>query len=148
MAFRYPLESVLRLRRGLERQEEQRLTAIVAVVARLRAEIAEFERVRLEQRRTVLQELTAGCSGAMVQFGALCDSAAESMARRLQTQLAEAEGKRLEQLGVYQTARQKREILEGLRERQAMNHARETARREQERLDEGFLVRYAAGLRE
>jgi flagellar export protein FliJ len=145
MAFRYPLQSVLRLRQSIERQEEQRLFAVAAVVARLRAEIEEFECARLDARRAVLREMMSGCSGATVQFAALCDAAAAGIRGRLQTQLEEAERHRLEQLSAYRSARQKREIFEGLRERQEAVHEREVAHREQERTDEAFLIRYIRG---
>jgi flagellar export protein FliJ len=148
MAFRYPLQSVLRLRQSIERQEEQRLFAVAAVVARLRAEIEEFERARVDTRRAALQEMMSGCPGATVQFAALCDAAAARTHRRLQVQLMEAERHRLEQLSVYQSARQKREIFEGLRERQEAVHEREVAHREQERADEAFLIRYIGDFRE
>ena len=142
MAFRYPLQSVLRLRRSLERQEEQRLFTIAAVVARLRAEIEQLERSRLEARRTASQEMMAGSWGAIVHFAVACDAVAAEAQRRLQAQLTEAERQRLEQLRVYQNARQKREIFEGLRERQEAIHDREVAHREQETADDTFLTRY------
>jgi flagellar export protein FliJ len=142
MAFRYPLQSVVRLRQSIERQEEQRLFAVAAVVARLRAEIEEFERTCLETRRAALREMIPGCTGAMMQFAAMCDAAGAGTHRRLQTQLQEAERQRLEQLSVYQRARQKREIFEGLRERQKAVYEREVAHREQENADEAFLIRY------
>ncbi len=142
MAFRYPLQSVLRLRQSLERQEEQRLFTITVVVARLRAELEQLERSRLEAQRAALQEMIAGSCGAVVQFAAACDAAIAEVQGRLQVQLAEAERLQLEQLRVYKDARQKREIFEGLRERQEAIHDREAAHREQERADDIFLTRY------
>jgi flagellar export protein FliJ len=142
MAFRYSLQSVLRLRQSMERQEEQRLLAIAAMVVRLRAEIEEFQRARLEAQRADLQEMTAGCSGAALQFAAICEAAAAGVHRRLQSQLLEAERQRLQQRDAYQRARQEREIFEGLRERQETAHERELAHREQERADEAYLIRY------
>ncbi len=142
MKFRYPLQSVLRLRQSMERQEEQRLFVVAAVVARLRAEIEEFERARLEERRAALREMMSGCSGATLQFAAICNTAAAGTHRRLQTQLLEAEHHLLEQLSAYQSARQKREIFEGLRQRQEAVHDREVAHRDQENADEAFLIRH------
>jgi flagellar export protein FliJ len=142
MAFRYTLQSVLRLRQSLERQEEQRLFAIAAVVARLRAELEEFERMRVESRRRELLQMREGAPGATLRFAAECDAAAIDVCRKLQAQLAEAERQRLEQVRVYQSARQKREILEGLRERQKAVYDREAAHQEQGRSDEAFLIRH------
>jgi flagellar export protein FliJ len=140
MAFRYTLQSLLRLRQGLERQEEQRLFAIAALVARLRAELEAFDISRLDERRAFLQEMLNGLPGAVMQFASQCEAASQQSRAKLLAQLADAELRRLEQLRVYQAARQKREVLEGLRERQEGIYDREMAHREQERSDENFLV--------
>jgi flagellar export protein FliJ len=141
MAFRYKLESILRLRYGIERQEEQRLYAIASTVARLRAEIARLEASRLAQKRSMLEELKYGASGAVLQFMALCDGASEERLKRLLRTLKECEEKRLEQLAVYQNAKQKREILKGLRDRQQYSYELECARHTQQDADEAFLFR-------
>ena len=148
MAFRYPLQSLLRLRQSIERQEEQRLFACAAAVARLRAQIQDFQRARLERRRATAQEMISGSSGATLQFAALCEAIAERAGQRLQVQLLEAERQRLERVRVYQGARQKREILEGLREQQETIYDREVLHREQESADEAFLIRYFGDSRE
>jgi flagellar export protein FliJ len=148
VAFHYRLQSVLRLRQGLERQEEQRLFAIAATVARLRAQIEELEQMRLETRRAAFQEISSsasgasGTSGSVLQFAAVCDAANAESQARLRMQLAEAERRRLEQLRVYKAARQNREILESLRERQETDYNREELRRQQERADDQFLARF------
>jgi flagellar export protein FliJ len=144
MAFRYPLQSVLRLRRSLERQEEQRLFALAAVVARLRVQIEELERIRLEGYRLMLEEMASGCSGAAVQFAATRERAATEARSRLQARLKEAERQRLEQLEAYQKAHQTREIFEGLRGRREAIYEREAAHRQQEQMDESFLTRHVA----
>jgi flagellar export protein FliJ len=144
MAFRYPLQSVLRLKQSLERQEEQRLYTIAARVGKLREMLERLKHLRLEAQRTAAQEMVEGSWGAVAHFAVVCDAAAAEAQRRLQAELAEAERQRLEQLCVYQNARQKREIFEGLRERQEAIHDREVAHREQERADDVFLTRFRA----
>jgi flagellar export protein FliJ len=141
MAFRYPFQSILRLRQSLERQEEQRLFAIAATVARLRLELEEFECSRMEQWRVTSQEMMAGSSGAVLQFASLCEANAATVRSKLHVELADAEGQRLQQLYVYQHARQKREIFEKLRDRQEENYDREVVRREQKQADDSFLMR-------
>lgn len=143
MAFRYPLQALLRLRVSLERQEEQRLFAAAALVARLRAEIDQLDQKDLEARRAELDELAAagGGSGATVQFAAVCKDAFVIARKQLEQQLQDGERKRLRQLQVYQAVRQKREILEGLRERQEAAYELEFARHEQQTSDEAFLNR-------
>jgi flagellar export protein FliJ len=142
MAFRYSFQSVLRLRLSLERQEEQRLFAMSATVARLRLELEEWERTRMQHWRVASQETLAGSAGAILQFASLCDANAAETRGKLRVKLVEAEQQRLDQLMVYQNARQKREIFERLRNRQEEHYDREVARREQEQADDTFLMRY------
>jgi flagellar export protein FliJ len=141
MAFRYPLQSLLRLRESLERQEEQRLFALAAEVARLRTQIERLQQEDFESRRMELQEMASGSSGALLQFEAICGAASEAARRKIGLQLEESERKRLNQLRVYQAAHQKREILQGLRERQETAYELEIARQEQQIADEAFLMR-------
>jgi flagellar export protein FliJ len=141
MAFRYTLQPILSLRQSLERQEEQKLFAIAAIVARLRAELADLDSEHLKQKDATLRGLTQVSAGALLQFMAVCEIAVEGKRRRLEAQLREAERQRSEQLAEYQKARQKREILEGLRERQRFAYDLDLARREQQRTDEAFLIR-------
>jgi flagellar export protein FliJ len=142
MAFRYSFQSILRLRLSLERQEEQRLFAMSATVARLRLELEEWERTRMQHWRVASQEMLAGSAGAILQFASLCDANAAETRGKLRVKLVEAEQQRLDQLMVYQNARQKREIFERLRNRQEEHYDREVARREQEQADDTFLMRY------
>ena len=141
MAFRYPLEALLRVRRSLERQEEQRLLAIAAVIASLRAQIEALHQNQLEMKRNTLQEMAGGSSGAAIQFAALSEAAFWAAQMKLQSKLQEAERQRLAQLRSYQNARLKREILEGLRDRQEAAYDLESSRKQQQLADEAFLAR-------
>jgi len=144
MAFRYPLQSVLRFRHSLERQEEQRLFGAAAVVARLRADAEQLENNHFEQKRRLFQELLSGTLSALLHFMAACDAAYAETRRTLLLQLEQAEIKRMEQLEIYKTARQKRETFEGLRDRQEEAYKLEFARHEQQSTDEAFLLRLFA----
>lgn len=141
MAFRYSLQSILRLRRSLEHQEEQRLFALAAVVNRLRAEIAGLQQRDLMLRRGALAEMQVVSSGAQMQFRAHGDAALTRALDGLKLQLKNAELRRFEQLKIYQQARQRREILESLRDRQYEAYRQEAARRLQQSTDEAFLAR-------
>lgn len=142
MAFRYTLQSVLRLRVSLERQEELRLFATAAVVARLRAEVELLNQNQLSRRRELIGQLQVGSSGAVLHFAAVCDTAYNAARMKLETQLQEAESRRLAQLRVYQEARQKREILEGLRDRQQTAFDLSFTRHEQQDIDEAYLIQF------
>jgi flagellar export protein FliJ len=141
MAFHYRLESLLRLRRSLERQEELRLHSFAAVVARLRAELRQLDEGRLAQRRSAQQSLTGGGAGSMLQFEVACDAAYFAARESLQKKLEEAEKQRAEQLKIYSEARKKREILAALRGHQQEAYLLDFLRREQQRVDEAFLMR-------
>jgi flagellar export protein FliJ len=140
MAFRYALQSILQLRRSLERQEEQRLFSFASIVGRLRAKLESLQQADMAQRRTALSEMEQFSSGAQLQFRNMCDSASQSEIQRTAMQLREAERLRHEQLQVYQEARQKREMFESLRERQEALYRREQTRRLQQRADEAYLT--------
>ena len=141
MAFLYSLQTLLRLRQSLERQEEQRLFALAALVARLRAEIEQLKQEDIEARRAQIGEMADVILGASLHFASVRGTAMDNARRKLELQLEDAERKHLAQLRAYQAARQKREILEGLRERQEAAYELEYARHEQQTADEAFLTR-------
>ena len=141
MAFRYPLQSVLRFRRSFERQEEQRLFGAAAVVAKLRADIEQLEEDHFDQKRKAFQEMFSGSSGAALQFIAICDAGYARTRKGLLGQLEHAERQRMEQLEIYKVALQKRETFEGLRDRLEEAYNLEFARHEQQSNDESFLLR-------
>jgi flagellar export protein FliJ len=140
MPFRYPLQSLLRLREGLERQEENSLFAIAAHVAALRAQIEQLRENQMQSRRAEFQQMQTGSVGAALQFGSTCEEAARVACKKLEAELADAERRRRVQLTAYQAARQKREILESLRERRETVYEIEVAHREQQTLDDTFLL--------
>ena len=141
MAFRYSWQSLLRLRRSLEHQEEQRLFARASVVNRLRAEIAALQQRDVALRRGALADLQELTTGGQMHFRARGDAAVARALDALQVQLKNAEMLRLEQLKSYQLSRQRREILKRLRDRQDEAYQREAARRQQHSADEAFLAR-------
>jgi flagellar export protein FliJ len=141
MPFRYPLQSVLRLRHSLERQEEQNLFAAAATVVKLRAEMDQLESNQFDRKNQASKEMSAGSAGALLQFGALCDEAYDQARKLLLLRLSEAEKKRAEELENYLIARRKRETFEGLRHRQEEVYVLEASRHEQQSTDESFLLR-------
>lgn len=141
MAFRYSLLSILRLRQALERQEEQKLLALAGRAARLRLAIGALDAERLQTQRELLAHLNQGGAAAELQFAGTCTTAYERVRNQLLAQMKECEAERLEQMQVYRHARQKREILDGLREHQEAAYVLESLRREQQSADEAFLLR-------
>lgn len=141
MAFRYPLQSILRLRRGLERQEEQLLFVIASQANRLRADLEDLDRSELARKRSALDELAVGSFGSSLQFLATCEATVAEERKGILAQLLSAEQRRVKQLAVYHQARQRREILESLREEQQFAYDLDSSRREQRAADETFLLR-------
>jgi flagellar biosynthesis chaperone FliJ len=95
----------------------------------------------MTSRRAALAEMEAWCFGAQLEFRSWCETASQRAIELLRGRLHEAERKRLEQLKVYQEARQQREVFESLRESQREVYERELARRQQQAADEAFLMR-------
>ncbi len=114
MAFRFTLQSVLRLRRSRENQEERKLLAIASAAGRVRTAIEMLEEISMDQYQRRNDELTSGAAiGAMLQFDAMCDERRRTLQFERRKMLAELEHKRAQQAAEYRKARQQREIMEG-----------------------------------
>jgi flagellar biosynthesis chaperone FliJ len=83
-------------------------------------------------------------AAAELQFELLSENMRQERRRMLAARLAELEKREIVQQQAYRLARQKREILSNLRQRKWDEYRREQARREQQRLDELFLLHRAA----
>ncbi len=143
MAFRFPLEVLLRVRQGLERQHELRLQKANQRVARLRQEIEDvhtgMENIAVRRR----PQLESGVSVAELQFDQLCHSVLIERQRVLEGQLAEAEAFRHTCSQDFQLARRQREVMDTLRRNQLRDYRQREARQDQRRLDDLFLLRRA-----
>ena len=143
MAFRFPLEVLLRLRQGMERQQELRLQAANHRVAMLRLQIEDVrnEIGNIEARRDPQRE--SGISAAELQFDLLCRSVLAERQNTLQKQLVEAEAYRRARSEDFKQARQQREVMDVLRRQRLEDYQQEEARQDQRRLDDLFLLRRA-----
>jgi flagellar export protein FliJ len=141
MAFRYRLETLLRLQRSLEHQEENRLLVCVARVVSLSTELRNWEEERLRRRASLWTELEQGAPVTVVQFAGVWEQVARAKEKEIRRQLQAAEQARQQQLKLYRAARQKREILESLKERGQSIYVTGELRRTQQALDEAHLMR-------
>ena len=141
MPFHFPLSSLLRLRESLEKNELQRLQALAAQIAQVRAEIESLDTQIESSRREVLEQAAAGISGAELHIAALGEFARLELRAKLIVRRDELERARQVQQVCYADARQRREILSNLQERQCSAYQHEQARREQQQVDELFLIR-------
>lgn len=141
MAFRFPLETLLRFRQSVERQEEMQLQAVNQNLRNLNAEIESFEQSENNRCAARKESLTAGLSGAELHFELCCDAMAEHRRGALQKERARQEKLRDQQYEKFRQARIQREVLESVRETQLRSYQKEQARREQRSLDDLFLMR-------
>ncbi len=141
MPFEYRLEVLLNLQRSLEHQEENRLMMCAGRVAQLKLELERMRVARMERKRHEILGMEKGVAGIVVQMAVEWDEAAQKMEIRTGEQLEIAEKTRLEQTMAYKAARQKRELLEGLKERLETVYDSEELRHIQQGLDDTFLLR-------
>lgn len=145
MAFHYRLETLLRLQRSVEHQEENRLLACVAQVASLRAELRVWEQWRWERKRAAWNEHEEGAPGILLRIAAETEEALRRREKQIAEQLKSAEAKRDKQMQACRQARQKRETLDGLKEQQESAYNTEQLREIQKSLDEAHLLRSFQG---
>jgi flagellar export protein FliJ len=141
MAFRFSLQSILQLRRSQEQLERLKLEAIIWEQRQMRARLEGVIERSVESRRRFQQELAGGLTGSELQFQAMRQENTASVRTSLEDHLVELERSRQAQILVFHKFRQRREILENLRVRKLEVYAREQSRREQQELDDLFLMR-------
>jgi len=143
MAFRFPLEIVLRVRQGLERQQELRLQEANHRVAMLRRQIenlhSEVENISAQRQ----PQFASGISAAELQFDVLSRLALTERQRALEKQLVEAEAVRQTRSQEFLNARRQREVIDTLRKHQLEDYQLQETRLDQRRLDDLFLLRRA-----
>jgi len=141
MAFRFSLAAVLKYRQALEQRELTALERAQAEIALRENQIheAEADLCRLEQHRGV--ELRQGMPSIHLQDAIAQEHALSSLQKELTKKQEELKIKRQQLLKIYQEARQKRELLERLRERRLGQYTRAQMKAEQATLDDLFLAR-------
>lgn len=141
MAFRFPLETVLRLRQNLEHQQELLLLKANQEVLSLLRQVAEVDAGLAENGRRKSLQLQTGVSAAELQFDLLCDATLLQLRRKLEALLTKAQTARDAQAESFRRARQHREVIETLRRQQLQLYRQHEARQDQRRADDLFLLR-------
>jgi flagellar FliJ protein len=144
MAFRFTLEAVLKLRLSFERLERNRLLLISAALARVREALASLARDFDALETGTLAKLAAGITSAELEVDRRIQQSFRERRAALQKREAELAAKLALQQRAYQNAKNRREILEELRDRRLAQYRAEQLRREQQQLDELFLMRRGA----
>ena len=140
MAFRFPLETLLRFQKSQERQQELLLQIANHEVAQVIQNIEKTQLVikwiRDEQQRALVSGERA------VEMHFLIEFRESMMAQKalLQTELEKRETERREQMQAFQEIRRKRETTETLRERQRHLFREQQNRELQRQIDDLFLT--------
>jgi flagellar export protein FliJ len=141
MEFRFSLAAVLNLRKAVERQEFLNLEKINQEIARIKNEFDAAVRQRSDVEQSRNFQLIEGMPSVLLQSLYEQVSAIERHMDSLKAQSLELTAKKDKQIKVYSLARQKREVLDSLRERQYSDYLQEATKRQQTLTDDLFLAR-------
>lgn len=141
MTFRFRLAAVLRFRQSVEHSEEAALYRIVQEITAAELELEQVEtrqdRLRAQREQDLTRKLPAIHLLEIVERELDLKNTADGLRLRL----LQLETQRLQQMAIYQAARQDRQILSELHERQRHAYQLEQRRQEQKMLDDLFLAR-------
>jgi len=141
MAFRFSLASVLTVRKLLEERAYSQLEKVQQEILQVelqRTQASDWLSVCVRSREA---ELSKGTSSFRLQSQYDQMLALEQGLAALEVRLQQLHSKRAQCLTEYQEARQRREVMEELRERQRNEYLRHEAKRQQSALDDLFLSR-------
>ena len=141
MTFRFSLQVVLNLKRAQENSQRFKLEAIAAEQGMVRARIQELTGALEGRSRQVGERMSGGLTGVELQFESEHGAKVRLARKRLRMHLDELEKRRVAQLAVVTELRRAREALESLRSQQLEIHRARQLRREQQELDDVFLMR-------
>ena len=141
MTFRFSLEAVLRLRQGMEHQQELLFRAAHQQVARVRHGIQRIDHALGEAEQRSSSTLASGTTSAELLFGLQSEAALLQYREKLGAELIRLGKLRDQQAEIFRRARRERETMESLRDQQLREYKRDALRREQRKVDDLFLLR-------
>ena len=89
MPFHFSLQPILKLRKSYERLERLRLLGLVAVMVRVREEMAALEQESADARRRLQQTLGSGLAGVELQLEASYEKLRADRKQALEARLAD-----------------------------------------------------------
>jgi flagellar biosynthesis chaperone FliJ len=143
MALRSGLETLQKLRLSEERQQELLLQELHQRVRSLQQRISEIKIQFKEHKNRQREKLAGILCASELHFDELCRSTLVAHGRALEAKLAAEVIQRDLQMRRLLQARQSREVAETLLRHQREADHREQLRREQQSVDEMFLLRAA-----
>lgn len=139
MAFQFTLDSLLRLRRSEQRQQELFLQKANEQVNGI---LRELEAIEDEAQQIAADTKSAAkISGAEIQFGEFRHQVLGARRRQAEPRLQSARQQQAFATAEFQRAWRRREALETLRERQRQSFVLAESHAEQRRQDDLFLQR-------
>jgi flagellar export protein FliJ len=141
VSFRFPLQPVLRLRKSLEHLERQRLEIVTHQLAKLREESERLKKEQGAAAERLAKAMERGLTSVELHYELACSQARERRQIALAKGIAALVQQRQSQIVAFRHARQQRQILDNLRNRQLEIYEQLEARREQQQLDDLFLIR-------
>lgn len=144
MAFRFPLETVLRLRQIAEEREERAMEETLRKMALARRELTDLQAHRerlLQQGERALRSKISAAELLLLQgqIQAIRNREADGGAH-----IAHLEEQRQTQMKLYENAHRNRELLSCMREEQLEQFRRTQTRKEQMQMDDIFSCRRTA----
>lgn len=141
MAFRFSLQTLLKLRRSLEKQEERLLQSLNRELAMLRQGIESLGREELDARKERNRQLFGGLTGSDLRLVLVEENLRLQQRSRFQRHEQVLQTEQRQQQVAYWEARQKRDLLDNLRKRRVVAFQREQEKRYQQAVDEAYLLR-------
>ncbi len=143
MPFRFSLQAVIRWRQSFERTERLRLEMITRELLRTQQLGDQANQDRVKALADFQAALHRGMNSMEMQFELASDRARLRRIAAIRDQATKLEDLRRRQLEVFRKAQQARKILENLRERQLAAYKIVQTRREQQDMDDRFLLTHA-----
>jgi len=140
VSFRFALAPLLRLRQGIERQRTLQLQEANLQVSRAQETLSQLDRFLSDSAQSDCAALSAGRTGAELQFAAVLRENLEYFRGELQCDIRKLELLRQQAVSAYRQAYREREVLETLRARQRSLYQQEQLRRDQQELDAAHLL--------
>ncbi|MFZ0481254.1 MAG: hypothetical protein WAL71_19095 [Terriglobales bacterium] len=141
MSFRFSLSGVLKYREALEQRELAALEAVQQEIALIEAQIEQATQELHAAGESRTEGLKRGMRSIQLQDAIERELGVERYRNELTKKKQELAIKRQELFKIYDEARQKRELLEKLRDRKLGEYTRAQAKAEQATIDDLFLAR-------
>jgi flagellar export protein FliJ len=140
MPFRFTLAGPLRLRQMQERQQQMALYELLRQAAQLQEQAAKLAQCQLRAKAECSDQMRRGVTGIEVQFAQFCVRTMEARQQQLVQRQSDLDTKISLQRAALAEARQARQVIEKVRDRQFDLYRREQEHKSQRRLDDLFLL--------